>query len=446
VLEIVQGSESDLLQFLDFMYGNQEGYVYTSTKDINEDDPKKAWRRHFYEWPKDRPVMVEHIKAAGETLDIYIAPAMFSNQDSSKGSVKGSHVFWVDLDGKIPDDLGDIPAPSLVVQSSNENRQHWYWRVEEFINDIPLIEKVNRGLAYALGADVSGWDANQVLRPPETFNHKRQRPVVLLALSPWSVNPSSFGAIPEPPKPETEFSLNDLLDSALIISKYEWPKQAFNLYRTQVQNLSHKEGRSGALMQVAYFCCEMGMNDQEAFTILYNADERWGKFKDRPDRARRLNDIIVKARIKHPYNLTLKVRDLPVFGFSDFLKTEVSIEWVIPGMLEQSGQMLISAAPGVGKSRLSLSAGIRLALGTQLSSLRYYRTKEVDILLLGNGFRTTALFLGEDGEILYQGRYTTFARKLASRAVRRSIILRQASRPKISGRINSKTRTQGYHL
>lgn len=377
MLEAVQATD-DLKEFLGLLFGEEPGFVYVATGNPKLDkEEKEYWKQYFFEWPIQEQQILEFLNKSAIELNTYIAPALFSAPNAHKEFVKGSHVVWVDFDN-IPNDLHGAPSPSMVVESSNttNKKQHWYWRLESFNTDIKDIERLNRGLAYLLDADISGWDANQVLRPPTTRNHKYGIPqqVSLLSLTPYSINSSAFSGLPEPPLVTTEFNVSDLQDVNLIIAGYSWTKQAFNLYRSLPENLTHIEGRSGALMQLAYFGAEMGMEDVEIFTLLYHADERWRKFRGRPDRIRRLNDIIAKARIKHPLNKgILQASQLQIFGFTDFLKTEIKIEWVVPNFLETSGQVLLSAKPGIGKSRFTLAFFIHMALGKPF--LHYEITK-----------------------------------------------------------------------
>jgi len=46
----------------------------------------------------------------------------------------------------------------------------------------------------------------------------------------------------------------------------------------------------------------MGWQDDQIAAILYDADDRWGKYKHRRDRDRRLTDFVNRARQKHGYN------------------------------------------------------------------------------------------------------------------------------------------------
>ena len=88
-----------------------------------------------------------------------------------------------ETDGNFPSfkDAG-LPAPTMLIQSGLPNHLHVYWKVER-TEDYQPIEAINRQLAYLLKADSSGYDCNQVLRPPDTWNFKRDLPVVPVVIN-----------------------------------------------------------------------------------------------------------------------------------------------------------------------------------------------------------------------------------------------------------------------
>lgn len=53
--------------------------------------------------------------------------------------------------------------------------------------------------------------------------------------------------------------------------------------------------RSGTLTRLAHLCAESGLAPEEAFSIVLNADARWGKFAERNDRDEQLLKIIERA-------------------------------------------------------------------------------------------------------------------------------------------------------
>jgi hypothetical protein len=77
-------------------------------------------------------------------------------------------------------------APSILIASGSGEHRHAYWLLRAAI-DVPALERVNRTLAVALGADVGAvTKPHTILRPPQSLNHKHAppRPVRLLDLVP----------------------------------------------------------------------------------------------------------------------------------------------------------------------------------------------------------------------------------------------------------------------
>jgi archaellum biogenesis ATPase FlaH len=141
-----------------------------------------------------------------------------------------------------------------------------------------------------------------------------------------------------------------------------------------------KRDRSAAMSELAHMGAELGWSDENIASVLYNADDRWGKYKHRRDRERRLTDFINRARQKHGYN-SLENVDLAklissanqsapvmgesklVYGYQDFVEAEFHIEWVLKGLLAQGGFGLITGYPGTGKTQFSIALGAHMALG-----------------------------------------------------------------------------------
>jgi len=141
-----------------------------------------------------------------------------------------------------------------------------------------------------------------------------------------------------------------------------------------------KRDRSAAMSELAHLGAELGWGDEQIARILYDADDRWGKYKTRRDRDRRLTDFVNRARQKHGYN-SLDNVDLSklissanqsapvmgesklVWGYQDFVDAEFKIEWVLDGLLAQGGFGLITGYPGTGKTQLSIALAAHMALG-----------------------------------------------------------------------------------
>ena len=141
-----------------------------------------------------------------------------------------------------------------------------------------------------------------------------------------------------------------------------------------------KRDRSAAMTELAHLGAEMGWADEQIATVLYDADDRWGKYKLRADRDRRVTDFINRARQKHGYN-SLQNVDLTkminsanqtapvmgesklIYGYQDFVEAEFKIEWILSGLLAQGGFGLITGYPGTGKTQFSIALAAHMALG-----------------------------------------------------------------------------------
>jgi predicted ATP-dependent serine protease len=141
-----------------------------------------------------------------------------------------------------------------------------------------------------------------------------------------------------------------------------------------------KKDRSAAMSELAHMGAELGWSDENIAVVLYDADDRWGKYKYRRDRDRRITDFINRARQKHGYN-SLENVDLTrmiesanqtapvmgesklIYGYQDFVDAEFKIEWILNGLLAQGGFGLITGYPGTGKTQFSIALGAHMALG-----------------------------------------------------------------------------------
>lgn len=382
-----------LSEFFETIWRDADGFVYLPT--INRDTNK--WKRVFFEWPKHKDSIVQHVLASSaQGLDVYYAPALFKDHSAAtKENFKGTYTLWTEFDGSAPEDwkpdppaftedgseagsVADsdatgLPEPSLRVQSSQDGHEHVYWRLNEFVTDSQWVEDKNRAITYEHGADSSGWDCTQILRPPYTTNFKRDLPVTIRESTGSVFAQGRFNFL----KPPAQL-VNESIDTAnlpsveKIVAKYTWDDKHFDLFMADAP-----QDRSGALMKIGFFGAEKGMTDAEIYALLDNADARWKKYVHRQDRKRRLTDIVNRARQKHPKALEkttlaglLGTKEektplgLPItYGFNDFLQSEVQVEWAVEGLVEVGGMGMFAAMPGVGKTQLALQMAICCALG-----------------------------------------------------------------------------------
>jgi len=375
------------------MWGTTQGYVYLPTK-----DDTGAWKKTMYQWPLHKRNVVQYVLSASATRrDVYFSPAIFSKSKPEKEFVLGSHVLWAEYDGNAPKEwpssqaerpggaLSAVPGPpSLRIQSSQESHQHCYWKLEELCTDTETLERINRAIAYESKSDTSGWDANQVLRPPFTTNFRRKADgkvvgepadVVWLEDNDNTYHTKLFSHIKSFKElVDNNIDVGELPDVQVIIGKYTWNEDTLQLLLKEADDVPVGM-RSSALMRVAYHCAELGMTDSEAYSLLIWADDKWGKFKQRSDRKKRLIDLINKARLKHPRAVevptfkglmstaTAVQTDVPtIFGFKELLNLEVKIEWAVKDLMPRGGFGMISSASGVGKTQFMMNYAMRTCL------------------------------------------------------------------------------------
>jgi DNA primase RepB-like protein len=123
---------------------------------------------------------IERLTKRNETEHVYVSMAPF--REGSANRTKSNiaevrHVFMdADLNGdavlaavRASVDAGEIPAPTVIVQSSAAKYQ-FVWNVTGF--DIPLQEAMNRTLQKKFNTDAQAVDAARVLRVPGFRNLK----------------------------------------------------------------------------------------------------------------------------------------------------------------------------------------------------------------------------------------------------------------------------------
>lgn len=390
----------ELEEFLDFMWGDNQGYAYIPIKEPHKEDAD--FEVKFFEWPKEKQEAVDYIIRVSPVAEVYFGPALYKKIGSPvPENILGSQVLWTEFDGNAPKGgvLGDkIPHPTMRVRSSNEGHEHFYWKLDRFETEFEYIENINKAIAYTLQADSSAWDPTQILRPIGTKNHKRDR-IVRLVTTSASVYSKEFFSSLEVPKQlaKQAIVLEEVPEALDVIFKYPWTTEEAEFFRKREMATGT---RSSALMRLAYICAEHRMSDEEAFAILLNADSRWGKFKNRKDQQKRLLDLLNRARHKYPVDPEAQIDGLPVFSWGELLKLEVHVDWLIPGILQRQGIMVVSGKPGVGKTQLTIQALIHIALGKPFLGWDITAPRKVGFVSMEMGQAEIKVFMEEMNSVL----------------------------------------------
>jgi hypothetical protein len=125
-------------------------------------------RTAYFEYPGALPAAAAWgLDSSERGLESYFCAHLLRARRRTKDAAAPVLTLWADADGEVPP---DAPEPTAVVQSS-PGRAHLFWRLKHSLSPTAA-EGLNRRLALSLGADRSGWDLSQLLRPPGIRNRK----------------------------------------------------------------------------------------------------------------------------------------------------------------------------------------------------------------------------------------------------------------------------------
>lgn len=356
---------SDIEEFLDALYGDSEGWVYVPVKAPNRD---KDWVKHFFHWPRERGRMVNFIQTKTETHEVYIAPALFredmTNVRLSKEAWKETQVLWAEFDGNAPDTEGlSVPPPTIRVRSSYEGHEHWYWRLPTSEHSPTAVESLNRRLAYELGADKSGFDYQQVLRPPGTKHHKSggQLRTALLVCGTRPVPVARIVELPEPPVAlDLDIDVKTLPKIHEVVAYNNWDADTLEL----IFEKKPKPGKiSDSMFRLASDCFKKGMKSSDVLALMIAVDGNWGKFKGRSDRFRRLKGLVVNAKSVQVRNAADPDKPKEFITMRHLIEDETEIDWIIPDYLYRGSLALTNGKGSVGKTQFNLQTAIHLCIG-----------------------------------------------------------------------------------
>lgn len=369
---------SNVEEFVDTIFEGLNGFVYSPIKH-KEDGFIQRW----FLWPDERGDLISSIEDDAVYGDVYLSPVIYEAESTK--AFHASNVCWVDWDYGIPESLGDFPDPSIMVSSSSKaDKAHAYWKLNGSIRDPQQLEKWNKQLAYALKGDTGCWNFSRVLRPPDTKNHKYNpvRDVTLVRIEETTLDTALLAILPEVPEKAsgTEWSVatHTLPSIQSLNKKYRWTHNAWDFFTTP----KYDGNRHKALTSVAITCKTMGMSNDETLAYLFDADDRWKKFKGRNDRLQRLQQIVLYAEATAPVVESEAEEDDTMESgssvntseekevdfnqpqpFSKFTKAEYEIDWVIDGLLHAKGMGIVASPPGIGKTQFSLNLAMAVALG-----------------------------------------------------------------------------------
>jgi hypothetical protein len=274
----------DCEEFLELVYGEDtQGWI---------DLPAKVaahWVPYYVEWPNDRSVTRRIDSCLRDREDLYYSVAMFGQRGRKIEDVLPTAWLWADLDEVHPTTATSLGFLPTVAIESSPGRYQALWRLTKALKPATL-EKLNRGLTYALDADRGGWDLTQVLRIPGTRNFKySDAPMVKLL---W-LNEEAYDA------KEIWAAVRDIVPDAELrgavspsLPRKPIPTRAKVLLRTGVDQVVEGE-RSARLWELECLLAESGLGEAEIHELVWAS--AWNKWSGTASGRERLTRDIRKA-------------------------------------------------------------------------------------------------------------------------------------------------------
>jgi hypothetical protein len=319
------------LGFMQIILGPKKGYLAAPYRLARD----KRWEEKFYAWPEKAEEFLADTREQKLYGDIYFCPTILSHPERVKENVDHSYVLWADLDTCHPSNL--LVDPSVVVQSS-AGRWQCYWILDKE-TPAATVEILNKRIAYYHadeGCDKSGWDLTQVLRFPDTKNHKYLpdlHDVRVLVADPDKVySVDVFDVYPEV----------DYLETTLEPMPDVWPKDSaeeilgsvrykVNPMADKLFNDKPRGDWSKSLWQLEQFLFAAGLDAPHVYVVVKEAACNKYRRDNRPD-SFLWNDVCrAKAASEAPAHRPSPVRvnnDSPETSLQDLqLLTKAEREW-----------------------------------------------------------------------------------------------------------------------
>lgn len=356
-------------------------YICISTK------RKNKWRDHFFKTPLDKETLEDFFNNFDTNrYDLYFCPHPFKEPKRLKENAIATPYLWSDLDNANP--LNVNPKPNIAWESS-PNRYACLWILQE-TPSLKETEELNKKLAYANGADVSGWDLTQVLRIPGTRNHK------------YTDSPHGKLLWDRGVKPYKEIVMMDGYSNSAteILKKYNIsPFTIKKLYSEAKPGV-----RSEVLWKLENILVEKGLSKEEILIVIQ--DSPWNKFVKRESQLKREID---KAIESHPQvdKLEKKRKEkkefITIVPLED-IQPEV-VEWLWYPYIPKGKLTIIEGDPGLGKSWLTMALANYISEGKKLPYNEDKHKGPVLILSAEDGIADTIkpriISLGGTGKDIY---------------------------------------------
>jgi hypothetical protein len=283
-------TELEAEDFLELLWGDVDGPDRGWV-----DLPAKVngyWVPYPMEWPPNEDIAVSRRidRSLRDGEDLYFSVARFSERGRSIEDVLPVAWLWADLDEVHPSVATGMGLMPTIAVESSPGRYQAYWQLTQELKPT-LIEKLNRALTYALGADKGGWDLTQVLRIVGTRNHKyKGAPRVRLL---WHREGLVYKARYVMDKVREHVPADELKGvTGTVLPRKPIPRKAKQLLWAKADEVVEGE-RSDRLWELNCLLAEAGLEETEIYSLVVHCV--WNKWAGQRSGAERLRGDIRKA-------------------------------------------------------------------------------------------------------------------------------------------------------
>lgn len=374
------------LDLCSLAWGEKQGYVCLAVRDPSVVKHSKGyWKDLTFKWPEEKARVRAALKKAQHShKDVYWAPAVFEGPTRAKEMVTKTDTLWADLDTADPRHFPNHLKPTAAWQTS-PGRWQAIWQLDRDLAP-DMQTKLNQRLTYALGADKGGWDLTQVLRIPNTRNHKYpdHPKVEMLWLNGHTLNPRQLNDdLPEVTTAQGNGQVVEKVpDQSFVLSRHKIPAAAKELIRAKHATVGT---RSDNLWRLECLLAEAGLGADEIVGVV--APTVWNKFRGRHDELQRLSTEATKA-IEHVGNVQEaitedafeEVEDAGPQTWTSFDRERTPLNWLVPEIWGEGEVGFISGHPKSYKSWLALDLAVSVATGGRF--LGSFQASRANVLLI----------------------------------------------------------------
>ena len=343
-------------------------YVFLSTKRNDH------WKDHVFEYRRGlRKEVKEWLQIHSPDLyDIYFCPLAFKDDRRLEKNVKTVNCLWSDIDE------GKAKLKPSILWESSPGRLQGLW----FLSGNPLPKDdgkaLNKALTYYMEADKGGWDISQVLRVPDTKNHKYEstpRVRILQDNEGTIYTPARvakrIGFKFDDPEKEVKITHTNNLNFEKVFSRYR-RNIPVKVRRLLTQKNVTEGKRSDIIWYMENKLNEAGLSPDEIICLIKHS--AWNKYAGRADEDVRLRtelEKIVESKVDIPDEdqVSDSVEEeislgLEIENYYDIMcSTDKSPGWLVKGFWLNKSHGIVAGEPKSFKSTLALDLAVSVASG-----------------------------------------------------------------------------------